>query len=129
MEIQELFKELVDAGYKLTKPRKVVAEWIINYKGVFSVSNVSKELRYLDKVTIYRTLNLFCKLDIIHGVISINGEQYFEVHGNVHHHHVVCTECKRSECIPCKVPEMKIPNFKHIHHSLVFTGLCKMCSN
>lgn len=129
MRIQELDDRLTEAGYKLTTPRKLIAGWISQHKGTFSVSEIRKKLTELDKVTVYRTLKLFCSLDLIHGVLSLHGEQHYEIHDKQqHHHHVVCEGCGKNECIPCEITTKKIPSFKQIHHNLVFRGLCNECA-
>ncbi|MBD3329984.1 hypothetical protein GF354_00465 [Candidatus Peregrinibacteria bacterium] len=129
MQNKEIYHQMVNGGYKLTKPRKLIAKWIVGHKGVFSALEICRSLTDLDRVTIYRTIKLFCSLDIIHTVLSLNGEQYYERHATRgHHHHIVCTMCKKSECVPCEVPEIEISSFKKIHHSLVFTGLCDKCT-
>ena len=129
MEIQEIQNRLTQARHKLTTPRKLIAVWISQHKGTFSVSEIRKNLTELDKVTVYRTLELFCSLDLIHGVITLHGEQHFEIHEQKqHHHHIICEGCEKNECVPCEIPTKKIPSFKKIHHSLVFTGLCNSCA-
>ena len=124
-DIQTTLKE---AGYKLTKPRLAIASWITKHDGIFSVSEIRKALGDLDKVSIYRTVELFCSLDIIHDVINLHGEQHYEVHGKKHHHHIACTGCEKTACVPCTVPKKTIPLFTNIHHTVAFTGLCKACA-
>ena len=129
MSSQEIHQSLTDFGYKLTSPRKKVAAWINNHKGIFSVSEILADLSELDTVSVYRTLKLFCSLDIIHKIISLHGKQHYELHAKQkHHHHVVCTKCEKSSCLPCNNPKKKIPSFKNIHHSVIFTGLCEPCA-
>ena len=129
MEIQEIEHRLTKAGHKLTAPRKLIAGWLTRHKGIFSVSEIRKKLTELDKVTAYRTLELFCSLDLIHNVLSLHGEQHYEIHEQKkHHHHAICEGCEKNECIPCNIPSKKLSSFKKIHHSLVFTGLCNTCA-
>lgn len=113
---------------KVTAPRKAVAVWLGNSPGVFSSKEVHIALPSLDKVSIYRTLELFVSLDIIHPVLLQHGEQHYEVHGCEHHHHVVCTGCEKASCIDCEVKRTKAKGFSSVHHSVVFTGLCNTCA-
>lgn len=130
MSVKEIHETLASSGYKLTAPRKRIAGWISNHDGIFSAAEMRSDLKRLDIVSIYRTLELFASLDIIHRVISLHGEQHYELHANpMHHHHIVCTDCERSSCIPCEIPRKSFASFKNIHHSMIFTGLCKPCSD
>jgi len=129
MQPKEINAYLVNSGHKLTAPRKRIASWIAGNKGIFSASEILNTLTDLDKVSIYRTLELFCTLDIIHTVASLHGEQHFELHDKQkHHHHIVCTRCEKNECTPCDMPKKDFSSFKNVHHSILFTGLCKPCA-
>ena len=69
------------------------------------------------------------EMDIIHSTTQHEGSQYYELHNpNEHHHHVVCTECMLTECVPCSINIPKVKNFSNIHHSFTLTGLCIRCS-
>lgn len=116
------------AGHKLTDPRKKVAVWVAEHQGVFSVSELSGALSGLDRVSVYRTIELFTGLDVIHPIINRHGEQHYETHEKKHHHHVVCTGCEKTECVACTERRAKVAGFKNLHHSVVFTGLCAVCA-
>lgn len=115
------------AGYKLSGPRKEVAIWIEAHKGLFSAGEIVKALPHLDRVSVFRTLDVFSQLDVIHPVLEAHSEQHYEVHGAAHHHHVVCKGCERTECVSCTLMRAKITGFANLHHSVVFTGLCRQC--
>lgn len=118
-----------EKGYKLTSTRKRLFSYIESVDGIVSVGNILEALPMLDKVSVYRTIDLLVTLDIIHAATQIDGQQYYEVHQEEqHHHHIVCTECLTSECVPCDVPMKKIPRFTHVHHSLTMTGVCMSCA-
>lgn len=125
-----IIKSLKDKGIKLTHIRHSISVWISNHKGVFSAKELIKELPELDSVSVYRTLDLFSELDIIHPVLTSHGEIHFEKHEGKHHHHAVCTKCEKTACVDyCGVPKINnIKGFKKIHHTLVFTGLCLNCN-
>jgi len=116
-------------GYKITRPRAAVAAWMEKKRGVFSVKELRRDLPSLDAVSVYRTVELFQKLDLIHPVLTVHGEQHYEIHGEKHHHHAVCERCETTRCIPaCDLPSKKIKGFAQLHHTLVFTGLCLRCA-
>ncbi|MBI4135692.1 transcriptional repressor [Candidatus Uhrbacteria bacterium] len=114
-------------GYKISKPRKQVGKWIARHRGVFSAGEIVKALPHLDRVSVFRALDVFSKVDVIHPVLSTHSEQHYEAHGEKHHHHAVCKGCERSECVACTLTRAKVTGFTNLHHSVVFTGLCLQC--
>lgn len=120
---------LVKSGYKLTSPRKKIINWLESHAGTFSVSEILKEIKGLDTVSVYRTIDLLSSLDLVHPAVSIHGEQHYEIHEERnHHHHIVCTLCEKNSCVACELTNKKIKSFKNIHHTVVYTGLCNTCS-
>src|SRR3989339_844172 len=115
---------LEDKKQKITPSRIRIAHIIASQKGVFSPNEVIEKATGMDRVTVYRILDLFELLDIIHPVLTQHGEKHYEVHGEKHHHHVVCTGCEKTSCIDCTEKRKKTKGFTQLHHSVVFTGLC-----
>lgn len=124
-----MLETLKKLGKRITNSRKNIIAWIEGRSGIFCAKDIIDELG-VDKVAVYRTIDLLTRLDFIHSVIQIDGMQYFEKHehGDDHHHHVICTKCRIQECIDCHLPEIKVPGFSSVHHTSVYTGLCKKCS-
>lgn len=123
-----ILSALEEGGHKLTKPRKAIAAWIAAKKGMFTASEIIQALPKIDRVSVYRTLDLFADLDLIHPTMTRDGEQYYEAHEVNHHHHVLCEGCEKTACIPCTLPEAVVRGFTNLHHSLTFTGLCTACA-
>jgi len=121
-----LSEQLKKKGYHYTPIRKQVIAWIEKKKGIFSAKEILLDVP-LDKVSVYRTLDLLKRLDIIHSVSLLHGEEHFELHGEDHHHHIVCQGCEKTACVDCIVPQKKIPGFLNIHHSYILTGTCSVC--
>ncbi len=89
----------------------------------------------VNRATVYRILNRFCKDEIVHKVVADDGKQYFAVctkdnntsiPGN--HFHFRCTKCETMECLPTSV-EFSVPE-KYIvqHMNCILVGVCKDCS-
>lgn len=129
MENTHILSFFKKTGYKLTSTRKAIAKYVETKKGIFCAHDLISELSSLDRVSIYRTIELFEKLDIVHPVLVLDGQQYYEAHSNAqgHHHHAICTKCHKSECISCDVEEKPVPGFKETHHMMAVTGLCYKC--
>lgn len=115
-------------GIKMTVPRKAVLSWIESQDGVFSAKEIMTALPRLDKVSVYRTLDMLESIDAIHAALTHHGEKHYEVHGENHHHHVVCTGCEKASCVDCEISRTKAKGFTNLHHSVVFTGLCNTCA-
>lgn len=123
-----MLEQLIEAGHKVTEPRKTVIAHIEKKKGVFSANEIISALPKLDRVSIYRTLELLEELDCIHPVLVQHGEQHYEKHEQKHHHHAVCSGCEKTKCVPCDVKRKRIAGFLDLHHNVVFTGLCVKCA-
>lgn len=72
----------------------------------------------IDKTTIYRVLNQFCKDGILHRIVAEDGKQYFAVcikcddeKSVLHHFHFRCTNCQTIKCLPVPV-QFSIFNFQ-----------------
>jgi len=128
MRANYIIQFLKEKGFRLTETRQSVAVWLEKNKGIFSAAQIMAENKSLDKVSVYRTLELLARYDIIHPVQIIDDGQYYEVHEPKHHHHVMCVRCKDNQCVPCAVKEQKIKGFSRIHHTVFLTGICSLCN-
>ena len=75
--VQDSIQILQAQGYKVTKPRRQVLEALEGAKGPVSPYEIQRLLRqegkYLNHVTIYRILDLFCRLNLAHKLPSSGG--------------------------------------------------------
>lgn len=125
-----LVQKFANLGQKMTPHRKVILQYLEKNEGLFSTSQVVEKFKNIDRASVYRTFTLLQKLDIIHSIGEFDGEQYFELHEKEgkHHHHILCTHCKKSKCIDCEVKTWTVSGFKNQHHSFLVTGLCIPCT-
>lgn len=128
-------------GYKLTNQRREILNAIIeNHDDHLSCDDVfnivSKKNPDLGIATVYRTLQLFEKLNIVYKLNFDDGLSRYELNSgteNHHHHHLICLECG-------KVLEVKMDllesleseieregNFKIVDHNVKFYGYCSDC--
>jgi len=124
-----ILNNLQTTGHKMTKTRKQICREIEKLDGIFCAKQIIDILR-IDKVSIYRNLEVLTNLNLIRPAINIKGEQFYEKNNdNNHHHHIVCTECLKTSCVDCSEPKLKTPKqFKNINHLLIFTGICNSCT-
>jgi len=127
-----ILENITRHGHKSTTTRRLIAEFLTRHKGLFCARTIEQALPSLDKVSIYRTLELMKSLDIITAVTTIDGQQFYEVNKETdHHHHIICTDCKKTKCVDCQehAATPNIPGFSKIKHSIILTGVCDTCND
>lgn len=112
-------------GYRLTKGRIAIVEYLTSQKGLFRVSDIIEALPMIDQVSIYRTIDLLEELDVIHMVTEKDGHRVYERH-NEAVHHVECTGCNYTVTTPCNC-SFSVKGFDTVHHVTHVAGLCKSC--
>jgi Fe2+ or Zn2+ uptake regulation protein len=133
------------AGLKLTKPRQQVLIFLAECSKAmtpYEIRDVLKSRRIKsDVVTIYRILEEFTKMGLVHRVMSLGrfvrcSESELAQHcekDNDCHHYLICENCHMVEEIAGEnlhELEQKIEKklkFKIFSHSLEFLGLCAAC--
>lgn len=87
----------------------------------------------IDKVTVYRKLELLLSLGVIREVLLSGEKKYYEL-ASKHHHHLVCLSCDRvTDWVPdesvLKKEEKRLKRrgFHVEYHSLELFGVCKRC--
>lgn len=92
---------LQSEGYKLTNQRNAILNaFVENHSGHYSSEEifniVSKDYPDIGIATVYRTLQLFEKINIVHKVNFDDGFSRFELNlgpEDNHHHHLICLKC------------------------------------
>jgi len=92
---------LRNKGYRLTGPRKSVAELVSEREGHFTAADLISDARRkrlpLGRATIFRNLDLLTSLGALERLDLPSGEHaYVACEPEQHHHHVVCRQCGRS---------------------------------
>ncbi len=120
---------LKDSGYKITPHRKTIIEYIEKTDGLFSAYQLVDRFKEIDQASVYRIFSMLEQLDVIHPIGEFDGQKYFEFHqkDGEHHHHIICTNCKKTKCVDCAIDIKKVAGFSIDHHSFLLTGLCTPC--
>lgn len=75
--VQSSIHILQSWGYKVTRPRREVLEVLLRARRPLSPYDIQRRLKKqgkrLNHVTIYRTLDLFCSLNLAHKLLSTGG--------------------------------------------------------
>lgn len=139
--IKDYERILQKEGYKLTNQRKDILNAMfenrhehLSSEDVYEIT--SKDNPELGIATVYRTLQLFEKLNIVYKISFGDGCSRYELNLGTeahHHHHLICLKCG-------KVSEVKLDllealedeierevNFKIVDHNVKFYGYCQEC--
>ena len=132
--MRERFKtQLKLAGYSLTKPRLAVFKAMADH--ALSMAELQTALQgSLDRASLYRTLGLFERLEIVQ-VVGQGKYRRFELSDsyNAHHHHLNCTRCGRVETIEAPAIERELNTLALSHgflaanHQVELSGICRTC--
>ncbi len=91
---------LVRAGYRLTGPRRTVADLIAAADGPFTAADLAAEAatrrQPIGRATIFRALEVFTDLGLVERLDLPSGAHAYVPCDARHHHHAVCGRCGRS---------------------------------
>lgn len=120
-----LKEKLIKAGYKITKPRLCILEFLFKNHTSISARELHKKIKKFDQASIYRALNLFEKLHLVN-VDIVNKEKIYCL-ADKPHHHIICQKCGYMEKIECNHSFQHFKNFTNVYHQLTLTGVCNKC--
>jgi Fur family transcriptional regulator, ferric uptake regulator len=125
------------AGYRLTAPRRAVADLISSFDGHFTASDLEEAARVrgvdVSRATLFRALDLLTELGVVERLDLPSGEHAYVPCAPAHHHHVVCSRCGRSADIPDAGMDDTIreiarrSGYRIDSHRLELFGLCPRC--
>jgi Fur family transcriptional regulator, ferric uptake regulator len=132
-----IVRALDDAGYRLTEPRRAVADLILGHGGHFTASDLAKAARDrrigVSRATLFRALELMVELGVVERLDLPSGEHAYVPCARAHHHHVVCSRCGRSTDVDDAgikeaVAEIaRTTGYRIATHRLELFGLCRPC--
>ena len=100
IEAQAIVAALDSAGYRVTSPRRVVADLVATHDGHFTTSELEHVARSrklgISRATLFRALDLLTELGIVERIDLPSGEHAYVACARSHHHHVVCSRCGRT---------------------------------
>ena len=136
--IADALHALAANGYKLTQPRRLVAEVLATATQPLSPYDIQNRLaakdQRLDHVTIYRVLALLAKLGLAHRVYSTSGYVRCQLASDAGcHHYLICRSCgslrEFADAALCAEADHAASRLGfHIeHHFTEVSGLCAAC--
>jgi Fe2+ or Zn2+ uptake regulation protein len=135
---EQILNRLKGDGQRLTPARcalvELFASGVVPLSADEIVARLSTPKSKPDRTTIYRELAFLESHGIIRKIEFGDQLRRYEVEDGSHHHHVVCTSCRRVEDVDADADfdqqERKLANqtgFRITGHSLEFFGLCQAC--
>ena len=135
--LTEALRVLKRGGYKLTKQRKSMLEYLSRFKQQYvDIKTIDAHMRKIYPTmshnTIYRNIKEFEELGIVEtrrkaGGASVKYQCDFD---NVHHHHFICRNCghvQEIQMCPLEVFEDQLPGCLIEDHRFELHGLCANC--
>ncbi|MFA7245217.1 MAG: Fur family transcriptional regulator [Candidatus Magasanikbacteria bacterium] len=124
--MKSIITQLTQAGYKCTKPRKEVLDFLEKNHHAISAQDLHKQISKVDRASVYRTLNLLEELGIVN-IENFNNEKLYCLSAEPHHH-IICKKCGFSEEVPCTYEHYNFSNFSNVQHQMTLTGVCNKCN-
>ena len=135
------YSRLINKEHKLTFARKKILDALIISTTHQTADEIYQYLRVMSKelgiATVYRTLDLFEKLNIVEVLIKDQTKYYKIVNPNQKNHiHFICSDCQDIVefddpvllDLDQKIREYMSDTYKHqITEHLSVTGICKKC--
>jgi Fur family ferric uptake transcriptional regulator len=124
----------------VTGSRKRILELFLHNEGALAHADIERKTgEKFDRVTVYRTLQVFVEKGIIHSIPTADNsiryalckEDCVQGHHHDNHIHFICSDCEKAICMDgVNVPEVMLPiGFTPHHFEMVVTGICKDCKN
>lgn len=137
-KIHVIEDKLKSMGYKLTGQRRLIIEVFEDKPLHYTAQEVFEKARQknssINFSTIYRNLELLCRLNVINKLNIISGINHFELKDANHNHYIICLGCgdmKKVDICPYnKLNKSKLDElgFVPIEHKFEIYGYCKKCS-
>ena len=88
-----LSAKLEDLGFRMTGPRRRVADFLSHKAEAFSAEEVNAELTGVGRATVYRTIRLLVDAGVLCKAVMLDGTPRYSFDDARHHHHVICIGC------------------------------------
>ncbi|MDA8263417.1 MAG: Fur family transcriptional regulator [Actinomycetota bacterium] len=126
-EIRSLLHE---AGQRFTPEREALVDTLFESHRAVTPQELYEAAQARAQVgltTAYRILETLTRIGYCQ-VILLDGELRYSLCRPTHHHHLVCTECKRvQEFAACSLEGADIGGFTPTSHRVEIFGICENC--
>lgn len=130
----QLSDYLREHSYSVTQSRQVIFDALQGSEPLSMQQLIKKVSQQVDRVTVYRVIELFEKIHIVHR-ITIGWKYTLELSESFrsHHHHISCVKCGTIESIEDPTLEAVISSianqrdYKMTSHHIELQGICSGC--
>lgn len=130
----ELETAFARAGLRLTLPRRDVFDALYTAKEPLMIKDIVRLCPNIDRVSIYRSLELFTQQGIAE-IVPLGWKQRYELTSpfRSHHHHLYCTNCGKLIDVHSQKLELLVASItKHYgftakEHTFEISGTCSDC--
>lgn len=133
---EEIGKYLLECGVKPTAMRILVYRVLEQCKHPISLKQMEDRMVTADRSTIFRTLNLLLKNNLVHTIEDGSGSLKYEL-CNSHNHdsyddqhvHFYCEACGQTYCLHhINIPRVELPeDFVVNSANFIIKGICPKC--
>lgn len=129
---------LKNNNLSVTDTRIKILEYFLGSNGALSQGELEKLCgKSFDRVTIYRTLQVFLDKGIIHSIPSLENTTLYAICKDEcsegkhfdNHAHFICSVCGKAYCLDeVVIPNVKLPKgFVAVQRDLILNGKCSNC--
>jgi Fe2+ or Zn2+ uptake regulation protein len=133
-----IIEALEHAGYRLTRPRRAMADLIASRAGAtFTAAELVADVRArhlgIGRATVFRAIDLLAAVGAVERIDLQNGEHAYVACVPTHHHHVICVRCAGSAEIgdlglgAVAREVARRTGYRVDEHRLELFGLCPDC--
>jgi Fur family ferric uptake transcriptional regulator len=137
-EPQPIVTALENAGYRLTGPRRALADLIVARQGsTFTAADLVADVRErrlgIGRATVFRSIELLESVGVLERLELQNGNHAYVSCVPTHHHHVICARCARATEIgdvglgALAREVARRTGYRIDEHRLELYGLCPAC--
>jgi Fur family ferric uptake transcriptional regulator len=130
---------LKHAQLHVTENRTKILDLFIGTQSALSHADIENKLgKHFDRVTIYRTLQIFVEKGIIHTIPTIDNSISYALCKNDcsagrhydNHVHFICDKCSTTYCLEnITIPAVELPEgFTENQINVLVSGICKNCN-
>lgn len=135
---EEMHARIRAAGLRLTMPRRAICSVVAGHgEEFFSTSDVleavERDAGPVDPSTVYRTLDEFSRIGLVHHVHHGNQPGQWHLTVNHDHLHLVCERCGETKLVPTEEVQPMLDLFEakyrfraYLHHFAIL-GRCESC--
>ncbi|MEK7606577.1 MAG: transcriptional repressor [Patescibacteria group bacterium] len=139
-KIEQQLAKLKEKGKRTSVARGAILQLLMENSTPLSAAEILAGLTRrslgVNKTTVYRELELLCGEGVLRELEFGDRKKRYEMTSEGHHHHLVCTICRRVEDVELPrdldLQERQIERqkkFKILNHTLEFFGICRDCKS